>query len=106
MVWTKSSGYKNNNDIRHLDFLSFHPYPVNTAENEQNQFFYKGQLVGKYELSEKDFISKIAMKVRKQLKTKGFDTIEIHVTEWNSNVQWDYVNDTAFKAPFLVENSR
>lgn len=86
-----------------LDYISIHPYPAEPTDG-QNKLFYKGQPVGKVKLSEKDFIRKTYMKVKEQLKSKGLENIEVHVTEWNSNVQWDYVNDTAFKASFLVKN--
>lgn len=87
-----------------IDFISIHPYPIELTNKSQNQFFYKGKQVGKYTLADKDFIIKTVKQLREQLKMKGLNNLEIHITEFNSNVQWDYVNDTMFKAPFLVKN--
>lgn len=87
--------------IRHklpLDFITAHPYPVWWDAGEFSEtavIIYR----------DRDATAKDLNSLSTLLKTKQLNNVEIHVTEWNSSFLCrDMIHDTAYKAPFLIQN--
>lgn len=81
-----------------LDFFSTHPYPTRHPVDLQGTEFM--------EWDKPDRLAVDLDGIRRDLKKHGYDRIETHCTEWSSSPSpRDRVHDTAFLAPFLIENN-
>lgn len=81
-----------------LDFFSTHPYPT------RHPVDLKG--VGFMEWDGPDRLAVDLDGIRRDLRKHGYGKVETHCTEWSSSPSpRDRVHDTAFLAPFLVQNN-
>jgi beta-xylosidase len=81
-----------------VDFLSTHPYPNTWALDGYNE-----TIMG-YRGPESTVVD--MRRIRKSISESAFPNAEIHLTEWNSSPSpRDLVHDTAFMAPFVVQNN-
>ena len=81
-----------------MDFLSTHPYP-----NSWPLDGFGATIMG-YRGPESTLLD--MQRVRQTVSNSAFPNAEIHLTEWNSSPSpRDLVHDTAFMAPFVVQNN-
>ncbi len=81
-----------------VDFVSTHPYPNSWPLDGFGETLmgYRGP----------DSTTVDMQKVRESVNRSAFPEAEIHLTEWNSSPSpRDLVHDTAFMAPFVVQNN-
>jgi len=89
--------YCASNDIP-VDFVSTHPYPNNWPMDSAGQQL----MTCRYENSTYDDTRWL----RDTIGRSAFPDAEIHLTEWNSSPSpRDLVHDTAFMAPFIIQNN-
>lgn len=80
------------------DYLALHPYPVTLKLQKENSVIVQ-QMLGK------DYLTESLSAMKAHLKQLGYGSLPLHLNEWNSTPGIDdYVHDTAFMAPFLIEN--
>lgn len=78
-----------------LDFVSTHPYPNSYPLYSYGRPCYKDEN-GTYDS---------LVWLKKAVENTRYHDVEIHITEWNSSPNCrDLVHDTAFMAPFIVQN--
>lgn len=90
-------GYCERNEVP-VDFVSCHPYPNSWAIDTGGDHLtlYHGP----------DSTVRDLRWLRKFVDNSPFPDAEIHLTEWNSSPSpRDLVHDTAFMAPFLIDNN-
>lgn len=84
------------------DFINFHFYPLKTEIDPTPELHLNTQLT--MEKSEDSFKDTI-YQIRKNARLHHWDTARLFLTEWSSTVSHrDLLNDTAFKAAYLVKN--
>lgn len=94
------------------DFISFHSYPYDESlrSTQVIQVDYEENpdvLFQKIELSaDTEYLSRVIIKLKKTVsEAMGSDVPELHMTEWNATGSHrDLVNDTCFKAAYIVKN--
>lgn len=94
------------------DFISIHSYPYDESLRPSNvtQMDYEENpdvLFQKIELSaDIEYLSRVIIKLKEAVaKVMGKDAPELHMTEWNATGSHrDLVNDTCFKAAYIVKN--
>jgi xylan 1,4-beta-xylosidase len=94
------------------DFISFHSYPYDESlrSTQVIQVDYEENpdvLFQKIELSaDTEYLSRVIIKLKKTVsEAMGRDVPELHMTEWNATGSHrDLVNDTCFKAAYIVKN--
>jgi xylan 1,4-beta-xylosidase len=80
-----------------LDFVSTHPYPNHWPKDESGR-----QLLG---YRDPDSTLHDLQWLRRTLDASPYRGVEIHLTEWNASPDpRDLVHDTAFMAPFVIQN--
>ncbi|WP_339242357.1 helix-turn-helix domain-containing protein [Paenibacillus sp. FSL F4-0243] len=94
------------------DFISFHSYPYDESlrstqviqvDYEENPDVWFQTI----ELSaDTEYLSRVIIKLKKTVsEAMGRDVPELHMTEWNATGSHrDLVNDTCFKAAYIVKN--
>ncbi|KAA1181899.1 GH39 family glycosyl hydrolase [Paenibacillus sp. B2(2019)] len=94
------------------DFISFHSYPYDESlrstqviqvDYEENPDVWFQTI----ELSaDTEYLSRVIIKLKKTVsEAMGSDVPELHMTEWNATGSHrDLVNDTCFKAAYIVKN--
>lgn len=76
-----------------VDFVSFHPYPCDKAPD--GRLFYHGP----------GNTLKQILALEALLAQSSYPAAEIVPSEWNSSSDmFDFVHDTAFMAPFIIQN--
>ncbi len=81
-----------------VDFLSTHPYP-NTWPKDAS---------GRQLMAYRDPDSTLhdLQWLRKTLDASPYKNLEVHLTEWNASPDArDLIHDTAFMAPFIIQNN-
>ncbi|MFD2215655.1 GH39 family glycosyl hydrolase [Metabacillus endolithicus] len=82
------------------DFLSIYLYPIE-IDTDKNRIPKKNMLS-----TNPNYIRNKIKQVRTSLKKSGFDSLELNVTEWNISISnRDYLNDSCFKAAYIVKNT-
>lgn len=94
------------------DFISFHSYPYDESlqsaqviqvdyEENSNMMFQKIELS-----ADTEYLSRVIIKLKETVTdVLGRDVPELHMTEWNATGSHrDLVNDTCFKAAYIVKN--
>lgn len=84
------------------DFLHFHFYPISLESTSiPNLPQHEHLILDRNENLLRDTISRI----RKNIRARGLFVPRLYLTEWNSSVSHrDLLNDTAFKAAYIVKN--
>ncbi|HIZ54950.1 MAG TPA: beta-xylosidase [Firmicutes bacterium] len=78
-----------------LDFISFHPYPNENVNDSQGIMAYRDENSTRTDLQ----------MARDIVDHSPFPKAKILLTEWNSSyTSRDWVHDTAYMAPFIVQN--
>lgn len=81
-----------------VDFLSTHPYP--------NTWPFDGLGVQVMGYRDENSTLHDVQDVRASIQQSAFPGLEIHLTEWSSSPSpRDLVHDTAFMAPFIIQNN-
>jgi len=80
-----------------VDFVSCHCYPADVAVDKNNDTYiiYKDE----------NTTYSCLQSIRDIIKQSGYKNSEIIITEWNSSFSArDFVHDTIYKAPFIIQN--
>ncbi len=81
-----------------VDFISTHPYPNSWSFDSggQQNMGYRDENSTRHDIAW----------VRQAIQASPFKQLELHLTEWNSSPSpRDLVHDTAFMAPFIIQNN-
>lgn len=79
------------------DFLSVYLYPVEIERVDMQ--------IPNSHSADSEYILNTLTELRRSLKNSGFNELELNVTEWNNTVSnRDYLNDSCFKATYMIKN--
>lgn len=93
--------YAKKNDCQ-PDFFHFHFYPISLeSASVPNLPSHEHLILDRNE----DLLKDTIYQIRKNIRSQGFSMPRLYLTEWNSSVSHrDLLNDTAFKAAYIVKN--
>lgn len=81
------------------DFLSIYLYPIEIESDKKRDL--KKNLLS----TNPNYLKSKIKQVNRSLRKSGFDDLELNVTEWNISISnRDYLNDSCFKAAYIVKN--
>jgi len=81
------------------DFLSIYMYPLELDYDK------KGIPIKNMQSSNPHFMRDKLQFVKQSMGKTGFDDLELNITEWNISISnRDYLNDSCFKATYIVKN--
>lgn len=84
------------------DFINYHFYPVAPGNELVSDLILHSRIILD---SDADALKNNIYQAKKILKAHHLENTPIYITEWNSTIsQRDLLNDTAFKATYVVKN--
>lgn len=84
------------------DFLHFHFYPISLESASIPNLPQHEHLILD---PNEDLLKDTIHQIRKKIRAEGWNVPKLYLTEWNSSVSHrDLLNDTAFKAAYIVKN--